>query len=85
MARACGAAVTGPDLTPELLAVAQKRAENEGYGDITWKVGDAEDFHSQTAPSMSSWVRATSLRDAQANTSSITSPPLTVSISSRLW
>ena len=44
MARARGAAVTGLDLTPELLAVAQKRAVEEGYGDITWKVGDAEDL-----------------------------------------
>lgn len=44
MARARGAAVTGLDLTPELLAVAQKRAADEGYGDITWKVGDAEDL-----------------------------------------
>jgi ubiquinone/menaquinone biosynthesis C-methylase UbiE len=44
MARARGAAVTGLDLTPELLAVAQKRAAEEGYGDITWKVGDAEDL-----------------------------------------
>jgi SAM-dependent methyltransferase len=42
MARARGAAVTGLDLTPELLAVAQKRAADEGYGDITWKAGDAE-------------------------------------------
>jgi ubiquinone/menaquinone biosynthesis C-methylase UbiE len=44
MVRARGAAVTGLDLTPELLAVAQKRAAEEGYGDITWKVGDAEDL-----------------------------------------
>ena len=44
MARARGAAVTGLDLTPELLAVAQKRSAEEGYGDITWKVGDAEDL-----------------------------------------
>ncbi len=42
MARARGATVTGLDLTPELLAIAQKRAAEEGYGDITWKVGDAE-------------------------------------------
>jgi ubiquinone/menaquinone biosynthesis C-methylase UbiE len=44
MARARGAAVTGLDLTPELLAVAQKRAAEEEYSDITWKVGDAEDL-----------------------------------------
>jgi SAM-dependent methyltransferase len=42
MARARGAVVTGLDLTPELLAVAQKRGADEGYGDITWKAGDAE-------------------------------------------
>src|SRR5262249_12900603 len=42
MARARGAAVTGLDLTPELLAVAQQRAAEEGQGDITWTVGDAE-------------------------------------------
>jgi ubiquinone/menaquinone biosynthesis C-methylase UbiE len=44
MARARVATVTGLDLTPELLAIAQKRAAEEGYGDITWKVGDAEDL-----------------------------------------
>jgi ubiquinone/menaquinone biosynthesis C-methylase UbiE len=44
MARARNAAVTGLDLTPELLAIALKRAAEEGYGDITWKVGDAEDL-----------------------------------------
>ncbi|MFN0007005.1 MAG: class I SAM-dependent methyltransferase [Planctomycetota bacterium] len=42
MARARGAVVTGLDLTPELLAVAQGRAVDEGYGDIRWKEGDAE-------------------------------------------
>ncbi len=42
MARARGAVVTGLDLTPELLASARKRAAEEGYGDITWKEGDAE-------------------------------------------
>jgi len=41
MARARGAVVTGLDLTPELLEVARKRAAQEGYDDITWKVGDA--------------------------------------------
>jgi ubiquinone/menaquinone biosynthesis C-methylase UbiE len=41
-ARARGAAVTGLDLTPELLAIARKRAAIAGYGDITWKEGDAE-------------------------------------------
>jgi ubiquinone/menaquinone biosynthesis C-methylase UbiE len=44
MARARGAAVTGLDLTPELLAVAEKRAAEEGYDDITWKAGDAENL-----------------------------------------
>jgi ubiquinone/menaquinone biosynthesis C-methylase UbiE len=44
MARARGAAVTGLDLTPELLAVAKKRAADEGYDDITWKEGDAENL-----------------------------------------
>jgi len=44
MARARGATVTGLDLTPELLVIAQTRAAEEGYGDITWKEGDAEDL-----------------------------------------
>ncbi|MER3425291.1 MAG: hypothetical protein C4293_20735, partial [Nitrospiraceae bacterium] len=44
MARARSAVVTGLDLTPEPLAIAQQRAAAEGYGDITWKVGDAEDL-----------------------------------------
>jgi ubiquinone/menaquinone biosynthesis C-methylase UbiE len=44
MARARGAAVTGLDLTPELLAVAHERAAMEGFTDITWKAGDAEDL-----------------------------------------
>src|SRR5436853_7679612 len=42
MARARGAAVTGLDLTPELLAVARVRAAAAGLGDITWEEGDAE-------------------------------------------
>ena len=42
MARARGAMVTGLDLTPELLAIARKRAAEAGYDDITWKEGDAE-------------------------------------------
>src|SRR5205814_4881067 len=37
-----GAAVTGLDLTPELLAVARVRAAAAGLGDITWEEGDAE-------------------------------------------
>jgi len=37
MARARGAMVTGLDLTPELLAVARKRAADAGYSDIAWK------------------------------------------------
>ncbi|HWC03262.1 MAG TPA: methyltransferase domain-containing protein [Methylomirabilota bacterium] len=44
MARARGAAVTGLDLTPDLLAVAEKRAAEAGFDDITWKEGDAEDL-----------------------------------------
>jgi ubiquinone/menaquinone biosynthesis C-methylase UbiE len=44
MARAREAVVTGVDLTPELLAVARKRAADAGYGDITWKEGDAENL-----------------------------------------
>ena len=44
MARARGATVTGLDLTPELLAIAQKRAAAEGYDDILWKEGDAENL-----------------------------------------
>jgi ubiquinone/menaquinone biosynthesis C-methylase UbiE len=44
MARARGAAVTGLDLTPELLSIARARAEGVGYGDITWKEGDAENL-----------------------------------------
>jgi ubiquinone/menaquinone biosynthesis C-methylase UbiE len=44
MARARGAVVTGLDLTPELLVVAQARASDEGYGDITWQEGDAENL-----------------------------------------
>lgn len=42
MARARGADVTGLDLTPELLAVAQKRAAVERLDGIEWKAGDAE-------------------------------------------
>src|SRR5262245_45425333 len=41
-ARARGATVTGLDLTPELLAIAEKHAADEGYADILWKAGDAE-------------------------------------------
>ena len=44
MARARGAAVTGLDLTPELLAIARKRAAAADYADIAWKEGDAEDL-----------------------------------------
>jgi SAM-dependent methyltransferase len=44
MARARGATVTGLDLTPELLAVARKRAAEMDYADITWKEGDAENL-----------------------------------------
>ncbi|MGQ0618919.1 MAG: class I SAM-dependent methyltransferase [Panacagrimonas sp.] len=41
-ARERGARVTGVDLTPELLAVAQKKAEDEGFNDIDFREGDAE-------------------------------------------
>jgi ubiquinone/menaquinone biosynthesis C-methylase UbiE len=44
MARARGAAVTGLDLTPELLAVARRRAAEAGQDDITWQEGDAENL-----------------------------------------
>jgi ubiquinone/menaquinone biosynthesis C-methylase UbiE len=44
MARARNAAVTGLDLTPELLEVAKTRATREGWQDIIWKAGDAEDL-----------------------------------------
>src|SRR6185295_6522783 len=44
MARARGAVVTGLDLTPELLAIARKRATDADYADITWKEGDAENL-----------------------------------------
>lgn len=44
MARARGALVTGLDLTPELLAIAEGRAKEEGHDGITWMAGDAEDL-----------------------------------------
>ena len=44
MARARGAVVAGVDLTPELLAVARRRAADAGYSDITWIEGDAENL-----------------------------------------
>ena len=40
-ARAFGATVTGFDLSPELLGVARKKAEGEGYNDIRFDEGDA--------------------------------------------
>ena len=43
-ARLAGAAVTGIDLTPELLAVAKENAAIAGVEDIVWKEGDAEDL-----------------------------------------
>lgn len=36
------AQVTAVDLTPELLAVARKKAEDAGFGDIDFREGDAE-------------------------------------------
>src|SRR5215472_5926261 len=44
MARARGATVTGLDLTPELLTIARQRAAEEGYEDMTWKLGNAEEL-----------------------------------------
>jgi len=44
MARARGAVVAGVDLTPELLAVARRRAADADYSDITWIQGDAENL-----------------------------------------
>ena len=41
-ARERGANVTGVDLTPELLAVAQKKAQDAGFDDIDFREGDAE-------------------------------------------
>jgi ubiquinone/menaquinone biosynthesis C-methylase UbiE len=41
-AREHGAAVTGVDLTPELLAVARSKANEVGLGDIDFREGDAE-------------------------------------------
>lgn len=43
-AAARGAAVTGLDLTPELLDVAAARAADAGIAGITWLEGDAEDL-----------------------------------------
>lgn len=40
-ARAFGAKVTGFDLSPDLLGVARKKAESEGFSDIRWDEGDA--------------------------------------------
>lgn len=41
-ARERGAKVTGVDLTPELLTVAQQKAQAEGFSDIDFREGDAE-------------------------------------------
>jgi SAM-dependent methyltransferase len=41
-ARERGGKVTGVDLTPELLAVAQSKAKDEGFDDIDFREGDAE-------------------------------------------
>lgn len=41
-ARKHGANVTGVDLTPELLAVARKKANDDGLEDIDFREGDAE-------------------------------------------
>lgn len=41
-ARARGARVTGIDLAPALLAIAARRAADEGFDDIRWQAADAE-------------------------------------------
>jgi SAM-dependent methyltransferase len=41
-ARERGAHVTGVDFTPELLAVARKKAADSGFGDIDFREGDIE-------------------------------------------
>lgn len=41
-ARERGAQVTGVDLTPELIAVAQQKARDAGFSDIAFQEGDAE-------------------------------------------
>ena len=43
-ARAMGASVTGFDLSPDLLAVARKKAEAMEYADIRWDEGDAAEL-----------------------------------------
>jgi len=43
-ARRAGAAVTGVDLTPELIAVAQENAAIAEVDDIAWREGDAENL-----------------------------------------
>jgi len=48
-ARERGAKVTAVDLTPELLAVARKKAQDEGFGDIDFREGDAEALPSADA------------------------------------
>lgn len=43
-ARRLGAKVVGLDLTPELLARAKEHGAEQGYEDIEWRQGDAEDL-----------------------------------------
>lgn len=43
-ARRAGARVTGVDLTPELLARAKEHSGLDGFEDVVWKEGDAEDL-----------------------------------------
>lgn len=43
-ARERGAQVTGVDLTPELLEVARRKAQDAGYTDIEFREGDAENL-----------------------------------------
>jgi SAM-dependent methyltransferase len=43
-AAARGARVTGLDLTPEMLDVARRRAQEERFDALEWRTGDAEDL-----------------------------------------
>ena len=75
MARARGAVVTGVDLTPELLAVARRRAADAGYSDITWIEGDAENLPLPMAASARSSQTLTSQMAASLASSAETAEP----------